>query len=300
MWDFDSIYGKAQTYFARGAEHDRSDDDEFVIWHLLGFEFLLRAPLARLHPSLLAAPEGDSVLAANGVITSNEPKSVPSHTVLARLMHIVPDFTKERHHDSTVLLNLRNVELHTGEAAVGNISNELWLPKLLRVADVICAHLLVELNDVLGADVVELGRSLVDLEDKKLAHEVAARIEGARAFLSKLTALEVESRTPAAPTIPVWARRQFEPTVTCPACGTVGTIEVEQVRATGERLVDDLLVRDVIYVASSFECPVCSLGLASTAEIVAAGLPQQFTETESEDLSERFQQDVMDYDYGND
>src|SRR6476661_1227596 len=96
MWDFDSIYGKAQTYFARGAEHEHSDDDEFVIWHLLGFEFLLRMPLANLHPSLLAAPEGDSVLAANGIPTSNEPKSVPSHTVVSRLMQIVPNFSKER------------------------------------------------------------------------------------------------------------------------------------------------------------------------------------------------------------
>lgn len=297
MWDFDSIYGKAKTYFARGAEHEHSDDDEFVIWHLLGFEFLLRAPLAKVHPSLLAAPEGDSILSANGIPISNEPKSVPSHTVVTRLMQVVPDFTKERQQDSTTLLNLRNVELHTGEAAVGNVSNDFWLPKLLRVAEVVCAYLDVELDDLLEGDVVELARALVDLEDKKIAHDVAKLVEEAKTFVSKLSAAEIASRAPLASSGFVWPPAQK---VACPACASEVSIKVERVRTSGERFVEDSLVRDVVYVASSFICPVCNLDLDSTAKIVAAGLPQQFTEEEWEDLSDRFQQDVMEEDYGND
>ena len=37
MWDFDSMFGKTKTYFARAAELEHSDDDEFVIWHLSSF-----------------------------------------------------------------------------------------------------------------------------------------------------------------------------------------------------------------------------------------------------------------------
>lgn len=297
MWDFDSLYGKAKTYFGRGAAHEHSADEEFVIWHLLGFEFLLRAPLAKLHPSLLAAPEGDSILSANGIPTSNEPKSVPSHTVVARLTQIVPDFTKERQQDSTTLLNLRNVELHTGEAAAGSVGNDFWLPKLLRVAEVVCAYLEVDLADVLEEEVVELGRSLVDLEDKKLAHEVAKLIGEAKTFLSKLSAEEISSRIPPKRSNFAWPPEQR---VTCPACTHEVPIGVERVRASGERFVDDSFVRDVVYVATEFNCPICTLKLQSTAEVVAAGLPQQFVDKEWEDLSERLQQDVMDYDYGND
>lgn len=297
MWDFEGIYAKATVYFARGAEHEHSADDEFVIWHLLGFEFLLRAPLAKLHPSLLAAPEGDSVLSANGIPTANEPKSVPSHTVISRLSQIVPDFTKERQQDSTVLLGLRNVELHTGAAAVGNISNEFWLPKLLRVAEVICAYLEVELDDLLESEVVELGRSLVDQEDKKLAHEVSKKIADAKTFLGKLSSSEIESRVPSFLKIFRWPPPQH---VNCPACDHEIEIQVDRVRTSAQRFVDDSLVRDVVYVAASLTCPVCTLELGSTAEVVAAGLPQQFVEEEWEDISDRFEQEAMDYDYGND
>lgn len=297
MWDFDSIYGKAKVYFARGAQHEHSDDEEFVLWHLLGFEFLLRAPLAKIHPSLLAAPEGDSVLSANGIPTASEPRSIPSHTVVSRLMQIVPNFTKERQQDCTTLLNLRNVELHTGEAAVGNVSNDFWLPKMLRVAEVVCAYLEVDLDDLLQDEVVELGRLLVDQEDKKLAHEVARRIAAANEFVAKLSSDEVTSRIPAKASKYAWPPVQV---VECPGCKNEVPLSVERIRTSGERFVEDSLVRDAVYVAVSFACPVCALELGSTAEVVAAGLPQQFTEEEWEDLSDRFQQDVVDYEYGND
>lgn len=297
MWDFDSIYGKAKTYFARGAAHEHSDDEEFVLWHLLGLEFLLRSPLAKIHPSLLAAPEGDSILAANGIPTANEPKSIPSHSVVTRLSQIVPNFTKDGQHDSTTLLNLRNVELHTGEAAAANVANDFWLPKLLRVGEVVCAHLGADLEDVLDLEVVELARSLVDLEDKKLAHEVHQRISAAQAFFSKLTEDEVATRTPSRPSF--YGHPVVE-VVTCPACANAVPIVIEHVRTSGERIADDRLVREAIYVAVAFRCPICTLELNTTAEVVAAGLPQQIVQEEWEDLSERFQQDVLDYEYGND
>lgn len=296
MWTFDSIYGKAKIYFARGAEHEHSDDDEFVIWHLLGFEFLLRAPLARVHPSLLAAPEGDSILAANGVPTKSDPKSIPSHTVVSRLTQLVPDYTKDRQDDSLLLLNLRNAELHSGANAVANVPNEVWLPKLIRVAEVICSYLDVGLDDLLDEEVVELGTKLVDQEDKKLAHEVQVKIQVAREFVARLQPEEVEGRVP--PKQPAW---MFDTTpVSCPACGQSVPVVTDRVRASGQRFEDDMLVRDVVYVATSFNCPVCTLTLPSTAEISAAGLQQQFTVPEYEDLSERFAEDAIDDGYGND
>lgn len=294
MWDFDTVYGKAKLYFARGAEHEHSDDEEFVIWHLLGFEFLLRAPLAMLHASLLAVPEGDSILAANGIPTLTEPKSVPTHTVVRRLMQIVPDFTQERERDAFNLLNLRNAELHTGKSAVGNVGNEFWLPKLLRVAGVICAYLEVDLADVLDEEVVGLGRSLVDREDERLARRVAGLIKEAKSFRSKLSEGEIASRALGLAGLPGQRR------VACPACNHRVPIRAERMRTSRSRFKDSSLVRDAVYVATGFECPICTLRLSSTAEIKAAELTQQFTEEEREDLTERLLQDVVDYDYGND
>ena len=184
MWAYDSIYAKAITYFERAQNHSSSTGDEFLIWNLLGLEFLLRAPLAKIHPSLLAAPEGDALLHATGVKLSSELnlKSVTAQTILKRLPHIISDFNDERVSDANILLNMRNAELHTGSSIATSTKRQFWLPKLIRVADVITVHLGVSLQDLLGQEVVAEGRSLVDAEDKKLIHDVKLRIQIAKDF----------------------------------------------------------------------------------------------------------------------
>ncbi|MGH8527794.1 MAG: hypothetical protein ACREXY_27325, partial [Gammaproteobacteria bacterium] len=180
MWDYESVMGKAQTYFGRAETHPHAEDDEFALWTLMGLEFLLRAPLAKVHPSLLAAPEGDAILAACGILVEGEHKSAPTHTVIKRLMHVVSGFDKDRQNDATALVGLRNVEVHTGSAALASINNDAWLPGFTRVADVLCVHLGMTLEDLVGDEIATLGRSLVDAQDKKLAHEITTRIEQAR------------------------------------------------------------------------------------------------------------------------
>src|SRR5581483_6220400 len=101
-------------------------------WHLLGLEFLLRAPLAKIHPSLLATVDNDSVLSANGIPTQREPRSVMTGVVIDRLAKIVSGFAGQADDDAIALMNLRNAELHGSNAAVGDAANEFWLPKLVR------------------------------------------------------------------------------------------------------------------------------------------------------------------------
>jgi hypothetical protein len=66
MWDYDGLIGKARIYFERAEAVDEADDDAFAVWLLLGLEFLLRAPLAKVNPVLLADPNGDAILHAAG------------------------------------------------------------------------------------------------------------------------------------------------------------------------------------------------------------------------------------------
>ncbi len=302
MWDFDGYIGKAQEYFRRASQHDHSDDDEFVLWHLLGLEFLLRAPLAAVHPSLLAAAEGDSVLAANGIPIDAEPKTVPSHTVLSRLTKVVGGFTIGSQRDAQTLLNLRNVELHTAEAAIQGVGNEFWLPKLVRIAEVVCGHLGLDVNDVLAPDVVQLGAKLIDAEDKKLAHEVSQRIAGARAFAQKLTEVEMAARVAALEPASVLDRLRVQSRrskVQCPACATEIYAQREYVRSTRERLEEGLILKENVYVITACDCPVCGLQLTGTAEIVAGGLPQQVTVEEAESLEDMYAEQAVDDEYFN-
>lgn len=75
--------------------------------------------------------------------------------------------------------------------------------------------------------------------------------------------------------------------VDCPACGLQVAVELESIRTTNERLDEGESLRVVIFIARGLDCPVCGLELRSTAEMKAAGLPQQYTHTETESFEER-------------
>lgn len=292
MWDYDGFIGKAKLYFTRGAEHEHSDDDEFTIWHLLGFEFLLRAPLAKLHPSLLAATnDNDSLLAANGVTTPKDPKSVTSGVVIDRLARIVPEFAGGAVADSLFLMNLRNAELHASNAAVSEVSNDVWLPKLVRVVKIICRQLTIDPQDILDDDVVKLGERLLDEADKKVAHEVNLKTKAAQGFLHKLRQDEIDARVAAAkPTGLEWFTRQrTTATVKCPACEHEVYAPKTYVRSAREHLDGDTVIRDEIYLIDELKCHICGLELLTAPELVAAQVPQQVTEQEHESLDERYQ-----------
>ncbi len=293
MWDYEGFIGKAKLYFKRGAEHEHSDDDEFAIWHLLGFEFLLRAPLAKLHPSLLASTsDNESLLAANGVTTPKDPKSVPSGVVIDRLKKIVKDFAGGPESDSGFLMNLRNAELHASNAAVSEASNDLWLPKLVRVAKILCQHMGIDIRDVLDDDVVTLGETLLDEADKKVAHAVRLKIEAAQTLLHQLSQSEIEARVAASnPTSRTerYLRQRTAAIVKCPVCQHGVYAPKTYVRSARERLDGDTLARDDIFLLSELKCSVCGLELLGAAELVAAKIPQQVTEEEHESLEERYQ-----------
>jgi len=270
MWDYDGLMGKACVYFERAEAVAVADDDAFAIWLLLGLEFLLRAPLAKVHPALLADPNGDSILHAAGFPGSpggKEPKSIQATTVISRLGRIVEGFTVERENEATILTALRNRELHTSEAALASIDVSVWLPGFTRVAEVICGHLGLDATDVVGTQTMKHGRALVDAQDKKLMHDVTKRIAEAKAFVKQLSETEVHDRHEAA----IASREDWtEYVVDCPACGLDVTVELEPIRTTNERIEDDEIVRDVISVARVLDCSVCGLKLTGTADISAA------------------------------
>lgn len=296
MWDYDSLIGKAEVYFSRAEAHPVADDDEFALWLLLGLEFLLRAPLAHVHPSLLAAPEGHAILHAVRIKYDKDPKSIPTHSVIDRLAHVVPDFDSDRQADARHLSALRNNELHTGAAAVASVKHEIWLPKFMRVAQVIADHLDLDVDALVGESVAALGRKLVDADDKRIRHEVEKRIEASKNFYDGLSDDEIDGRR--------WSSSAPLPytleAVDCPNCGEKAPLELDPIRVTNETVIDDEFVSEVIMVARELRCYVCELVLSGPAEVKYAGLDQQYVRQRSESFYDRFVQDYVADDYGND
>ena len=330
MWGYDEFIGKAQAYFARAGEHPRADDEVLAIWLLLGLEFLLRAPLARVNPTLLAEPTGDSIMHAAGfpgLADSKEPMSITTKTVLLRLPRIIEAFSPERVSDATILTNLRNKELHSSEVAVA-IESSFWLPRFIRVVDVVCAHLGLDAGDLIGKEVEAQGRALVDAENQKLVAEVRKQIAACKTFFGNLRPEEITSRRLLIPALrPPFQVGDAVPEtnpeafaaymqirkdtgvspemIQCPACEQQAALRLRRIRETNVRYEEEWITKDIIYVATGMTCAVCGLALTSTEEIRSAGLKQQYIREESENLEEMFAEryDSRAYDgedYGND
>lgn len=308
MWAYEHFVGKAQLYFGRAASHPHAEDEEVALWLLLGLEFLLRAPLARIHPTLLADPTGDSIMHAAGYPTKN-PKSIQATGVISRLAMVIPDFS-ERESEAKFLIGLRNEELHSSASPLA-VDQAQWLPHFTRVVDTVCNHLGLEADALVGAEIIAHGRNLVDAEDKKLAHEIRTRIQTSKEFFSRLKPDEVAARRKAVKLSAnksllaeairtIKSGEQFAvERVDCPACGSEVHLRLESVRTTKEWLEDDEVKREVVFIARELSCPICELMLTSTAEVRISGIPQQYIRVQSEDLSERYAGAFED-DYGND
>ncbi|MGV9764943.1 hypothetical protein [Micromonospora tulbaghiae] len=323
MWDYDSLIGKAKVYFTRAQEHPKADDEVMAIWLLLGLEFLLRAPLAKVSPILLAEP--DHALDAAGFPSPDgtEPKSIATKTVVIRLQRVVENFTPDRSKDANFLINIRNKELHTGSVAVG-LDASTWLPRFVRVLEVVCENLSLEPEYFIGSELIEQGRALIDAENQKLVAEIRKKIATCKAVFELLRPEEVAARVLDIPdrrgeseTIPglgpgpsqeafeswkkIVAETGAEPEfVECPSCAQRAAVRLRRVRVTNERLEDESILRDSVFVGIGMTCAVCGLDLSNTAELRAAGIAQQYKREEEESLEERFEFAYDGPDYGND
>ncbi|MFV2105647.1 hypothetical protein [Micromonospora sp. LOL_015] len=288
MWSYDEFVAKAELYFKRSANHDRVDD-EFSLWLLLGLEFLLRAPLAKLHPSLLVAlNNGDSILHANGVRTNSRtgPKSATISDVIDRLQYIVDDFGADRQADASYLVNLRNSELHTSADALRS-ADESWLPRFAGVARVLCSHLDVPVEDLVDKDILREASALQVKIDKEIERQVREKFLRAKHLFADLTEGEVRARRSTFSLRPDPSPNHEEP-YPCPVCKSRGDLLLVPGRTVKRRFdeEDNQFVQDVIFVARSFDCPVCKLNLPDTSSVAAAGIRRVHQRSVEEDRYE--------------
>ena len=152
MFNYDEFLGKAKLYFERASQRSE-DPEESSLWLLLGLEYMLGS-IAKIHPTLLALPEGDSILHAAGVgQPTGLTRSIQRKTVLLRLNKIDPGFGEDRGRDALWLTDLRNQELHSSMAALANTPRSAWMPRFLNVLDALCMHLGIETTSMLSDEI---------------------------------------------------------------------------------------------------------------------------------------------------
>ena len=296
MWSEAEFRAKARAYFDRAEQSDQDEAAEFL-WCVLGLEFLLRAPLAKINPALLADATGHSILHACGLkaTSDKEPLSITTKTVIERLKSVVEGFSGEVEDDAKKLVGFRNHEIHSSDSVALNLSKQVWLPKLMRVIDCISAFFEEQADDYFDNSFCAYARNLVDQEDNKILHAVRQKISKAKTVANGLTAEEKAARKAKKS---LSGRGYYE--VLCPACDSSTKAFYEVARFGAETLQDDWITSRVFLVASEFECPVCGLSLDGVREFDAAGLPQEQQEERMEALEDRYAESFIEPDYGND
>mgnify|MGYP003334415439 CR=1 FL=1 len=137
VWNYDLLWAKAVLYMGRALEMPR-DSELFPFWSSLALEFVARASLAYLSPTLLAEAgdqDGRHLLHALGIepkVKGYVPKSIQISDVLARCKQIVPAFTEDMETFSRGFFNKRNEELHSGATPFSSLPNHSWLPRFTK------------------------------------------------------------------------------------------------------------------------------------------------------------------------
>lgn len=297
-WSSDALWNKAKLYIERAFTGDR-DGELFPFFSVIALEFLARAALAKVHPSLLADPQDASnILYAFGYPATERPVSIPAKTIFSRLSYVVPGFTKDDQSFCLLSSERRNRELHTGQLAFYNLRNGEWLPDYYRVINKITLSLGRTLVELLGVDESKEALDNIDVVQKETIGTVKQQIADMKKGISGLTSAELKARRDAHD----FKMQSVHYTAggahfqnKCPACDSLASIFATSIGATAARIKDGELASQRFFAPKKFECKVCGLEISGSQALRVAGMSDQITDEELSDPIEFFGIDPMDY-----
>jgi len=275
MFDCEGFIAKAKLYFQRASTAE--GDDARAVWQLLGFEFVLRAPLAKVHPALLASPD-DSLLHAVGVtVQASRATSIASSLVISRLEKVIP-LGQDRARAAHRVLGVRNHEIHSSEAAVASTPRQEWLPAMLDVLEDVCEYLKIPVTELLPQDQLEEATEYRETARDEIRGKVTGKIKKAKDFVDQLVPDEISARL-------ATSHVSIDGSITCPACKQESMERLfGPPRVTKSAYIeeDGEIAYEFTKVVSAAKCDVCGLSLDTTAEVIAADIPRACTYEASE------------------
>lgn len=241
LWDKDPLIGKGKAYIQRAFDEESRDGSLFPFWSTIGLEFIGRAVLASVHPSLLADPHTpEAVLFACGIGDAAKAKSVHAKTVFARCRLITVGFTDADFAFCMSLIERRNEELHTSKAAFEGFHTEVWLADYYRVLEKLLRHLDLALSDILSVEDASAAQEMIMAAAKTLLGAIKKKIADHNVAYSTLQRDHIEERRTAFK-VKQMSFRGPRKQARCPACGEDCLISGEIIRSTEPKLAGDEL-----------------------------------------------------------
>lgn len=207
------------------------------------------------------------------------PLSIGSGQLFRLCEVLFSGFTAEHRSSAIALLDRRNAELHTGEAAFDAYTTQHWMPGLYACCKVLAEAMGESLETLFGKDEAEEAARVLAAADQETRNRVRERVDRYAGVFSDKDSSDQE----AAPTAADAAGKQLAYSkhhrVKCPACRSTATIQGDAFG--GSKVEDDdgeVLVKQAVS-PRRFACPACGLKLEGYAELAAAGLGDHYTRT---------------------
>jgi Arc/MetJ-type ribon-helix-helix transcriptional regulator len=280
-WDRDPLWAKARLFFEHALSHDR-DDLRFGLWCTFGLEILGRAALSSISPALLAEPDRDHRHLLHILGRGNPkvgPQSIGASQVFKLCETLIANFTAEHTTSAVALLNRRNAELHSGEAAFADYTTQHWISGLYACCKVLAESMNETLETLLGSSEAAEAATVLATTEKAVSQRVRDRIVHYKAVFQDRSDVDRQALRAAAEAEGEKLAHARHHRVKCPACDAIATLQGDALGASKVEDQDGEIVVKQAVAPRRFACAACGLKLDGYAELNAAGLASQYTRT---------------------
>lgn len=292
MWESSALLAKGTLYIERAFETESRESELLPFWATIGLEFVGRAVLASVHPSLLADPQTpESVLFACGIGDASKAKSVHAKTVFARCKLVVSGFTDSDFVFCMSLMDRRNEELHTAAAAFESLHTNAWLADYYRVLEKLLKHLKRELSDVLSEEDEKAASQMITAAAKALLGDVKKLVAAHKKSYEELKPDVLAERRTRTKFLKFTSRVPTK-IAKCPSCGEDCLVTGETIRSTSPKLVKDQLYWESIILPTGLRCEVCGLELTGHEAVHIVELGGQFSMLRCQNAAEHYLEGV--------
>ena len=288
---------KASLYWQNATGRGRSSTG-FLLNLSLVLEFITRGAICSLHPALNAAPDIDSLLEACGTTPRGKTKTIEISEAIKRLERILPTITEQETGVVRILIDARNAELHSDDAAMSNLNSDTLMPKVYSY--------IVKATDFAKQDLARL----LGEDDAIQARKISTAIEKDRSKRMRDFLQIYKDRFFSLPTDEQQRKKEETKTdvvsavlttgnhlkfVKCPACAATGRLVAAPVGTSAPFMNGNELVQEVRISPLEFNCRACQLKITGLDELMAAGFEHEYRSVDNVDPIEHFQIDPLEY-----
>lgn len=302
-YDHDALWLKAKLFINRAMDdEDQQSFDEQALWASLALELLGKAALAKISPLLIAEPteEGKNILAALGIGDGDGKfTTVSASTVFKRCKRAFPTFAIDHANEVAAA---RNEYLHGAGIGFGAVSPDKWWQRFWSAASTLITGQDRTIEELVGMYRESTVDKYLEQNLQYMEEQYQSLLNRAQQRYSQKSRGDLPEKLQK-----VWKSEQqlaaglrFSAGATCPACGSLGLLEAEDVQDeradgyfdqdTGE--YDSWGVADALPI--HFSCAACQLVLSEYSHLESAGLDTPFEVQDEEFLM------AAEGEYGND